>query len=244
MSPDDDFEYVSRSARLSVEIRATPTFNPVALKAIADGLRDVADRFGTRGYQLLDIERLGIEFIAEAVRYGAFAGEAWLGFRTKLADRPHLLNALVFLEESDARHQLPYEISEILPQESRAVQVASIFADLIGLFATGDSHSPPHAIHPEVSRPAELEPAEDVPLSERQQGILMAMLELGAFDSDSRRSMPAIAKNAEPRAIGLGPFKKSLADLKRKRMVLSREGRGGGCWLTPTGIARANKLQS
>lgn len=86
-------------------------------------------------------------------------------------------------------------------------------------------------------------PSED-PLTDRAQLVLIAMLELDAVDSDRRRStediaIKALGNDADPNAL-----KVVMADLKTRRLIDSKTGRGGGCWLTDAGIARAQKLRN
>ncbi len=79
------------------------------------------------------------------------------------------------------------------------------------------------------------------PLGERAQLVLIAMLELGAIDSDQRRSTEAIAVKATG---GDGnSLKIVMADLKTRRLIDSKTGRTGGCWLTEPGRERAQKLR-
>lgn len=79
------------------------------------------------------------------------------------------------------------------------------------------------------------------PLGDRAQNVLIAMLELSAVDSDSRRSTEDIATKA---INGDGNALKSvMADLKTRLLIDSKTGRGGGCWLTQPGRERAQKLR-
>lgn len=94
--------------------------------------------------------------------------------------------------------------------------------------------TPVPAIDP---RPEVAEPS----LSILQQNILMAMVGLSAFDSDSRRTIPVIAKATAPKQSG-SSFSGPIADLAFKKLVSTREGRGGGCWLTELGKIRAEKI--
>lgn len=82
----------------------------------------------------------------------------------------------------------------------------------------------------------------DDPISERAQLVLVAMLELEAFDSDRRQSTEVIACAALGEAADANALKAVMADLKTRHLVKSKTGRGGGCWLTNKGRARAEKL--
>jgi hypothetical protein len=86
------------------------------------------------------------------------------------------------------------------------------------------------------------EGTEDVQLSGRQEVVLQALLEMKAFDSDSRESTPRIAKAAEGEQADPNSFKEPISDLVTKKLVKTKSGRGGGCWLTPLGRVRAEKL--
>jgi hypothetical protein len=79
-------------------------------------------------------------------------------------------------------------------------------------------------------------------LSEHQREVLLALLQLKAFDSDSRATTETTAgKAAGPRA-DPEAFKAPVSGLKQLGLVGSKEGRGGGIWLTPPGKARALAL--
>lgn len=80
------------------------------------------------------------------------------------------------------------------------------------------------------------------PLSERAQLVLIAMLEMDALDSDSLRKtaeivIEAFNKRADPNAV-----KSVMSELKARKLIDSKTGRGGGCWLTAAGKLRAEKL--
>ncbi|MCX7701855.1 MAG: hypothetical protein N2039_13335 [Gemmataceae bacterium] len=79
-------------------------------------------------------------------------------------------------------------------------------------------------------------------LSNRAQSVLIAMLKLGALDSDQRRSTEEIAIKALGDATDPNALKSVMADLKTRKLIQTREGRGGGCWLTEAGRRRAEKL--
>jgi hypothetical protein len=85
-------------------------------------------------------------------------------------------------------------------------------------------------------------PKKEVQLSRRQLLILRAMLALGALNSDSRRRVSDIADRAEGASANVDGYKRPLADLNEKGFVRSKEGAGGGSWLTRKGASRAQKL--
>ncbi|MFL5240595.1 MAG: hypothetical protein ACJ8FY_00680 [Gemmataceae bacterium] len=86
-----------------------------------------------------------------------------------------------------------------------------------------------------------VEPA-DEPLSDRAQEVLVAMLQLKAVDSDSRQSTAAIAARALGAEADANALKIVMSDLATRQLIQTREGRGGGCWLTEAGRRRAEKL--
>jgi hypothetical protein len=74
------------------------------------------------------------------------------------------------------------------------------------------------------------------PPSERQLNILQAMLEMGATSFDERVTTEQIVAKAEPPGTDAGLLKESIADLKRRRLIDTKKGNGGGCWLQPEGV--------
>jgi len=85
-------------------------------------------------------------------------------------------------------------------------------------------------------------PVEEEPLSDRAQSVLMAMLELRALDSDQRRSTEDIAFQALGDGTDPNALKSVMANLKTRKLINSKTGSGGGCWLTEAGKRRAEKL--
>lgn len=83
----------------------------------------------------------------------------------------------------------------------------------------------------------------DEPLSDRAQDLLLAMLEMGLFDSDHRKPTEEIAAKAFGAAADANAAKNPMAELNTRGLVDSKVGRGGGCWLTDSGLARAKKLR-
>uniref|UniRef100_A0A7C4QNR1 Uncharacterized protein n=1 Tax=Schlesneria paludicola TaxID=360056 RepID=A0A7C4QNR1_9PLAN len=85
-------------------------------------------------------------------------------------------------------------------------------------------------------------PVEDEPLSDRAQEVLVAMLQLKAVDSDSRQPTAAIAARAMGADADANSLKPVMSELATRQLIQTREGRGGGCWLTEAGKRRAEKL--
>lgn len=82
----------------------------------------------------------------------------------------------------------------------------------------------------------------DEPFSDRAQEVLVAMLHLKAVDSDSRQSTAAIAARAMGSAADANSLKPVMSELATRKLIQTREGRGGGCWLTEAGQRRAERL--
>ena len=91
-----------------------------------------------------------------------------------------------------------------------------------------------------------IEPAlisSDEPIGERAQDSLIAMLQLGAeIDSDSRKSTEQIAIAAMGKGYDANSLKVVMSELSSRRLIETKTGRRGGCWLSDTGRKRAEKL--
>jgi hypothetical protein len=79
-------------------------------------------------------------------------------------------------------------------------------------------------------------------LGDRQYLILQALLMLDATSADQRVSTAEVATKAEGSSANPANFKEPIAGLKTKQLIDSREGRGGGVWLTSSGKRIAEKL--
>ena len=88
-------------------------------------------------------------------------------------------------------------------------------------------------------------PVADEPLNERQTTLLVALLNLGAFDADSRATSDDAAVEAFGPSSGRNDVAKVIADLSKPplAMIETKGGRGGGVWLTAAGRKRAEKLK-
>jgi hypothetical protein len=84
---------------------------------------------------------------------------------------------------------------------------------------------------------------QDEPLGDRAQSVLIAMYELGLFDSDHRRTTEDISAKALGSGADANALKGVMANLKIRQLVISKTGRSGGCWLTESGRIRAEKLR-
>jgi hypothetical protein len=77
-------------------------------------------------------------------------------------------------------------------------------------------------------------------LNGAQLDILDAAIALGAIDEDHRKSQDEIASRAGI-AVGVGNTGNSFSELKRRRFIDARTGRGGGTWLLELGLKAAKR---
>lgn len=86
---------------------------------------------------------------------------------------------------------------------------------------------------------------DDQPLSGyRTRGLLVAILELGAQSLETRRPADDIVLKAFGPEVAANDTKKPLAKLVKQGYAKSYRGRGGGYYLTRSGIAAAKKYQA
>jgi hypothetical protein len=98
---------------------------------------------------------------------------------------------------------------------------------------------------PEAAEPATPEGQDiDIPLSDSEQELLQAAFELQAFDSDSRKTAEEIVKEAVAPTADTNSYKNCLANLVENKFLESKQGSGGGYWLTKSGKERAEKLKN
>ena len=77
--------------------------------------------------------------------------------------------------------------------------------------------------------------AADPPLSQRQREILQALVSRRALNAALRQSTQKIAVLVEGPEANFQAFKVPIAELRRRGLIATQEGRTGGCWLTPAG---------
>lgn len=82
----------------------------------------------------------------------------------------------------------------------------------------------------------------DEPLSAGAQTMLIAMVELKAFDSDSRQTTAEIVARAFGSNADANGLKYVMKELNVLQLIGTKGSRGGGCWLTTKGRARGEKL--
>jgi hypothetical protein len=80
-------------------------------------------------------------------------------------------------------------------------------------------------------------------LSNRAQFALEALLAGNAFDSDHRMTTAEVAAGAGGTQTDANQYKEVVSELKRLKYVQTKEGRGGGCWLTAAGRKRAENCR-
>jgi len=79
-------------------------------------------------------------------------------------------------------------------------------------------------------------------LAEREQNFLVALLELGAFDSDTRTTTPKAVSRAAGKGESPECYKRVVTNLRERGLLKTKQGGGGGVWLTAAGRKRAEKL--
>jgi hypothetical protein len=99
--------------------------------------------------------------------------------------------------------------------------------------------------HPKVDENAHSQGTDatsaETPLTDRARWALKALLEQKALDSDHRISTATIAEKVDA-AADPNQYKPVIAELQKIKLIETKMGRGGGCWLTSTGRTRAEKL--
>jgi hypothetical protein len=78
-------------------------------------------------------------------------------------------------------------------------------------------------------------------VSDRQMWLLGAMLRLKAVSRETRRRLPEIVKAAVGEQADPDSYKHDMADLARKGLIDTQDGRSGGSWLTQAGLLLAQK---
>jgi hypothetical protein len=85
-------------------------------------------------------------------------------------------------------------------------------------------------------------PGPEPVLSERQSGILRALRNMNAASPESRQTTEALAQEAEGSWANPDGFKEPVSGLKRVGLIGTKNGRGGGCWLTSGGLALIDRI--
>ncbi len=81
-------------------------------------------------------------------------------------------------------------------------------------------------------------------LSDRQRDILQTLFERGSFDADHRLTTDEVVEEVCGKGRGNSEtFKVPIADLARRKLVSTKEGRGGGVWLTLQGSAHIQQAR-
>jgi hypothetical protein len=79
-------------------------------------------------------------------------------------------------------------------------------------------------------------------LTELETEILQALYQLGATDKGKRKNAAKIADAIGGDATSQA-CKAPIANLKRKGLIDTKEGSGGGCWLLPAGVALVEQIE-
>jgi hypothetical protein len=150
----------------------------------------------------------------------------------------NLMPAAAFREAMQDEDQLECTTcSRVFPRRTDPILVYRMTAHALN---RTQAKAKPRAL--QISEMFGTPPSED-PLSERAKLVLEAMLLLDAVDSDRLRSteeiaIKALGDDADPNAL-----KSVMADLNTRKLIETKKGRGGGCWLTESGRLRAEKLR-
>jgi hypothetical protein len=81
------------------------------------------------------------------------------------------------------------------------------------------------------------------PLSQRQHYILAALRKVGAIDDAHLVKTATIAELAEGKGSDPAAFKEPISALVKMGLVATKEGRGGGAWLTSSGVQKAESAK-
>jgi hypothetical protein len=80
-------------------------------------------------------------------------------------------------------------------------------------------------------------------LSDVERKALRALYSLKAFDQESRKTISTIGRQAEGKHWpNEGPYRDAVPCLVEKGLAKTKEGRGGGAWLTPDGRKIAKSI--
>jgi hypothetical protein len=127
-----DEAWIQRKVQWSKDIDSNPSIDPVALTAIVKELRNVAEQYRLRQItNPVDVEWLAMDYVAKSVRFGAFSGIEWLVWRTKLSNKPHISNAVVFLQCPPAPLEPPPLERGMGQGASAAIIMANVIETLI-----------------------------------------------------------------------------------------------------------------
>ena len=164
---------------------------------------------------------------------------------SKFPDRLHVYRELRALDRDGGTQSLVQELQEQWPETFERLQ------NTPGPRLGAEGHqvnSPTQAPSAETQTSGEshkvrTEESEKPRLAPRQECILIAMLEMDAVSEEKRKAIAAIREQAEGTPSEQSTFKDLVAELSRRGLVRTKRGRGGGCWLTPEGLATAREEQ-
>jgi hypothetical protein len=86
-------------------------------------------------------------------------------------------------------------------------------------------------------------PPDAKPLSQTQIEILQAMLKSKAIDSARRKTTEQIAIAAQGPHANPESLKRPIANLRKRGLIETQDGAGGGCWLSDSGLAWLEQLK-
>lgn len=229
--------YRERRQRWVQSIQSAPVMDLQTIKVSAASIRRVGHEIVTQQvHDWREMEHLAMDFLCAAIHAGVCSGIEWLEWRTRLAGQPHIGNAVEFLNHyAPVAYRYPPPTSAgSFHQQAAAIMhtMASVIERIAGeIERTTQTPPTPHAA-----------PTQSVAEEDHLAEILVALLELKAFDQRTRKSTPTIARkaigpNADPACL-----KRYISILKKRGEIGTKGGRTGGAWLTERGQAAASKI--
>jgi hypothetical protein len=208
--------------------------DPAAIKEAAKRLREFK---GER-----DLEGRVASIIFSAANCGAFVGGAWKFWRDHTASQPSFFSAM---ENLTSECPLKFEPKQWVPGLFTKEKQDFFFklADLIESFAPD---AKPTAIMDTVST-ARIHEAVSIsrhpaPYGDHEEEVLQALRELKAVSRSTRKSLKDLAARALPPGGNPQILWRACSNLRRRGLIETKEGRGGGNWLTPTGQKEAERI--
>ena len=228
--------YRDRRERWVQRILSDPVVDLQAIKVSAASLDRLAHEISTQQVvsDWYEVEHLAMDFLIAAIHAGACSGIEWLEWRTRLAGKPHIHNAVEFLfKYAPPRHAYPPPTGAKSLYGQTASEIRTIVMVIRQIVAEIERAPKP----PERATLAPPEAVEEDHIAE----ILQALLELKAFDLKTRKPTPAIARRVIGPDADPARLKRYISVLKKRGDVGTKSGRTGGAWLTEQGRTAAMK---
>jgi hypothetical protein len=106
------------------------------------------------------------------------------------------------------------------------------------------SKSPDRPVSSEETKGRKRKPRPKKPLSGSENDILDTLYDMKAFDPDSRQTRADIYSKVRCGGVDDAVFKGPVVTLKKRGLVQTLVGSGGGCWLTKRGIGLVARRRS